>query len=383
MIVADLPVTLVDAFQHALAVDRELEREPNVGIGGRPLVDHAREHRVRVRFAGHDGDVGRFLQQRHGFRVDDGHDVDLAGEQRVRARRSVGNREELHFVEVRQTALPVILVARKHAAHARLEFLELERAGADSLVQVRTLESVGHDHHVLQTQIQREIGVRRRERDTYRIGVLGPDLLHFLHVGLALRLALLARMPPQRVHDIRRGQGLAVVERDVLAHHEHPLRQVGRARPRCGELGHGLQIRRNAHERVVKDKLPHVPAARVRPHRIEEFVGSRRIHAKARAAPAFGRRGGRRCVRRCNADEAHSRGAERHGARLRDEVAPRDTPALIQYLSFVVFMRRSPNCSVQSCVWRREPPGTLQRGWSPLIVTRCMWRRCGAKPRCA
>ena len=93
-----------------------------------------------------DLDPRRALEQRDGLGIEPVDEVRAAGLQRAGARGQIVDREGLDGVDVAPALLPVVRVAGREGAHAGLELLDDEGAGAERGGRVGVLR---HDHEVI------------------------------------------------------------------------------------------------------------------------------------------------------------------------------------------------------------------------------------------
>ena len=165
-VVADRAVAVDRARDEGLAVHEQPDRLADAVVRVRLLRRvHVEHHGLRRRGHQHGHVAGRLMRLRL-LRRQLRHHVDLAGEQRVQARRVVRDRHDLERVDVRLARHPVVRVLHEHALLARGERLELERARADRVLVVGLAGR--DDPRVVVDEVALEIGVGRLQRDLDR-----------------------------------------------------------------------------------------------------------------------------------------------------------------------------------------------------------------------
>ena len=173
--------------------------------------------------------------------------VDLTPEQRLHARLRVRNGDDLHRLDERR-ALEIVAVGLEDRHAARLEFLKLEGAGAYACGLDGVAGILRDNHQPVVRQDQGQVGERRLELhlDGQRIDRIdgvddGDD-----RADGAVELGILDAA--ERVDDIVRREGLAVMELDVRPELKGPLGRVRIGAPAHGEVGSGLAVEAGADE---------------------------------------------------------------------------------------------------------------------------------------
>ena len=197
------------------------------------LVALHRHHGVPAARSSHDLKLGALREKRDCFMVHTIDRVDLAGDQRVEPRRAVVDDGDLDPVEPAAIRLPVVAGLLQRDAHARIEFIDAEGAGADRLRPI--LEAVRHDAHVIVGERVRQVGVRPVQRN------LNLILVELLDVGDRLERARaaglgVAAVQVERVDGVVGGKFLAVRELDPLAQIEDPVLRAVLRLPALGQI---------------------------------------------------------------------------------------------------------------------------------------------------
>jgi hypothetical protein len=250
-VVAELAEAELGALDQRRPVGDQAERLANAHVVERLQVrGHRDRHDLRA-VADEDADVllaQMLLRLRVRQLLDS---VDLAGQQRVEARLGVGDRRDLHGVDVRQAVRPVVRVPLEEAAPSGLELVGHERARAHRLAEV--LGAVLHHHERIEDEARREIRDRRVQRELELVRV------HLAHRAQVERLhrrqgpvRLRGGDPAQGVHHVVGSERLAVVPDDALAELDRPLGRV-LVRLERGRQAHlDAQVRPRMDEQVVQ-----------------------------------------------------------------------------------------------------------------------------------
>ncbi len=236
------------------------------------------------------------------------------GLERAGAGGQVVDGQRLDRIDVAAAFLPVVRIALGERAHARLERLDDEGAGADRLIEVAVL---GYDQQVVVGHDVGQVGVASVEHHGHFIGVARLEVLDHLQIALGARFRVGAPMVIDRVDDVGGRHLLAVGELDALAQLEHPLGGVGVRLPALGKLGNGLVVLVELDQRVaplVADGL-HVVGGVGRG--VEAVGGAGAVDAELQI-PALLRRLGERSA----CQRGRERGADAERRRPLHEFAP-------------------------------------------------------------
>ncbi len=284
LVVAQHRVVERDGLLHLLAVEQVLHRQDEVRIRARAHVLAQDEVGVLPRLRGEDRIARRALDAGHGPGVHRGDEVHAAGQQRVHARRLVADADELDLVQVGLAGLPVGVVAHHQGAHARLELLELVRAGADAGVEIRGAVLDDVEVEGAQDHGQVGIGLRQHHRHLARAGGLHAVDLVGQRLGLGGRGRIL--VAHEREHHVFGRQGLAVVEDHALAQLEHPGLRVGRG-VRLGQRRLGGEAAVQREQPVVEHVAARIVGLVGLPGRVQRVGGGRggARHADAPSPP--------------------------------------------------------------------------------------------------
>ena len=175
--------------------------------------------------------------------------MNIPGDQRVQSCNVIGYGERLDFVQVRESALPVVRIALNQRTTAGFEELDLKGAravgGAKVAVAFRNdVQKVGSEKHG-------EIDIRRLELDTHGVRIVDTDILDIRHEGFPTRAYIRIHHAADRKYHILRPQAASIMKLHALADLEHPLiRRVVRV-PRLRQSGFGLQLGADLHQRVI------------------------------------------------------------------------------------------------------------------------------------
>ena len=285
-----------------------------------------------------DAQVWIFLEHVQGLDFSPVHGVDFAGRQRVGAGHLVEHDE--NFAAIEMAALVALVEVRETLqieAHAGLEARDRVTAGADALLP--------HRHTVLRRQ-DRDVVVAG---DVREVRVAFPQFEHHgvlavgLHFGdrrddiLHRRRGVLREVVIVRGDDVVGVHGLAVVEFDVLAQLECPLRGVVGGRPAGGKLAHQLARGVDLGQEVARREshpLGEVLAVQPGVH----VVGARsRADADTKMTALLGRRrDGLAGHRRSKPD------GDAQGRRAAHEFAPRDLAVLEKFGVEIEFFHDVP-----------------------------------------
>ena len=237
MVVAHRAVAAQHRLEQGFAVERVLERQAHVVVvEGRGVGAH-RDAVVPGAGGLLHHDAGGLGEQVHGLEIAAVHGVDLAGLERVGARRDVDDREELHLVEVGAIrGLPVVLEARETGTHPGLEVVELVASAPDARLPVDAVSVRGQDGDVVVADDVGEVGVAAVERDHHRVSALDADVGHRLQQGFRGRLGILVPVVVDGSHHVVGVESLAVMEFDALANLEAPGGGIRRGLPALGQL---------------------------------------------------------------------------------------------------------------------------------------------------
>ena len=254
--------------------------------------------------------------------------MELARHRTFDAGVGVGHRHEAQLIDQRLAlagiaagrlgTCAVARVLREHRELIGTAFLELVRACADELLELRRQHLLGHDrgHSGRRGEQGQQRCVRGLEFDLDGVRPLGGERFHLLGHRLAARRHFHPAL--QRSHDIGRIHVLAVVElhalaqRDridqtVLRHHGQTLGQHRRNRPFAIE---GVQrLEHVLHDRAdqIRGGQHRIETLRLPDHRQIERATGGRSRCDSRSADRHHSRRGK----------AHSASAS-HGKRLRE-----------------------------------------------------------------
>ena len=239
-----------------LGVVGELHRLPDAYVGEGLLRGQHRQHvPLGVLDAGDRGAVGGG-DDTGGREVEVGlrEEVDLPGQQGVRAGRHVGDGVEVDGVQDR-AAGPVVLVRGDPSRARGRERLQFEGAGADARAADAAGAAVGDDIAVVVGEEARELRVGGLERHDERAGVGRAQLPGVDERGEDGRLrgrGLLGEDVAQGVRGVGGGECPSVVEGDARAEAEGPGAGLGVRFPGLGEVGDQVAVRADADEAVVE-----------------------------------------------------------------------------------------------------------------------------------
>ena len=183
--------------------------------------------------------------------------VDLAAEQRVDARRVVGEVDDDQLVGVRLAVLPVVRVLQEAALLARGEAVVLVRAGADGVGRV----VVGGDDAVevlAEVVRERRVGELERHADGPVVQLLHAVALDVADRGGADLRVLRIGDPLEREDDVVGGDRLAVVEGQALLQADVPDLRALAGLDRLGQQHLQLgEVRTADRQRLVQVPDPH------------------------------------------------------------------------------------------------------------------------------
>ena len=321
VVVAGDAAAAQDLLDQLLPVEGVLQRLAHVVVVERRLVGVHRIGEVLVARHLEDLDVPVALQQVRRLEVDPVDHVDLTGYQGGLAGVGIVDRQHFHGIEVAAVRLVVVVEAAGIQTHAGLEVLADVAAGADPLSDRLVLHPRRVDQDVVVAQEVGEVGVAVFQRKGDRVVIV---LLHVLNRGddrLGRGLRGLADVVLQRLDDVVRAEGLAVVELDASLELEGPDRRVVRGLPAfrqlAGQAAVGPDLGQAVEDHAVGGHLhedvgvgPAVPAVRGVRARAADLDRAAPLGA-GRERLAADQRGGQRR-------------AAREGGRLRQEIPARD-----------------------------------------------------------
>ena len=114
------------------------------------------------------------------------------------------------------------------------------------------LGSFGHDAEMVVGEDIGDIGIAAREEDGDLEGPGGRDIGDRGQIGFRRRFRVLRPVQVERIGDIRRGHGLAVMEGDPAAELEDPFLGVGTDIPAFREMGHEMTFLVEVRQRVIE-----------------------------------------------------------------------------------------------------------------------------------
>ncbi len=253
MVVAHRPIALQDGIQHRLPVDAIFQRLTHIHIVERRHI-HMHGNGVVPRAVGLKHlQLGIALQQMHRLELALVHEVDLAGLQRIGARRHIIDADHMHLVEMRLALAEIVRIAAAFHAHPRLPTVENIGAGASALLEVGGVGRL--DGEVIVAQGEAKIGVAVFQHDDHFVLAVGAHFIHLLQQGFGRRIGTLAAMPVERLDDILGLQRLAIVELHAAMQLESPGGGIGRSIPGFRQLRHQLGMFVIAQQRVAQQPL--------------------------------------------------------------------------------------------------------------------------------
>ena len=210
-----LDLLAIDQVFHAqreirMAADADVLADDKVGV--KPALRF--QHRV----------AGSFLDPFGGTRIEFVGPVDVTGQQRIDARRFVGNAKQKHFVEVGQAWFPVVRIAHPDGAHAGRELLAAKCSGADRAGEAGG--AVLDDHERRGGQDHRQVGIGPLEANLERQRAGRPDRFELLgqrpDLGAERRIVVAV----ERIGHVGRGQRFTIVKLYALAQLDVPQRRI-------------------------------------------------------------------------------------------------------------------------------------------------------------
>ena len=252
VVVALGPFSEEDLVDHIIPVQRIFQRQPDIRIVERrdPGV-HVKGEMAQARHALHP-EIGAALDHRDIADVEILNEINLARQQRIQARRCIGDVDEFDLVEVGLVVLVIVRIAQEAGRDARLKAFNREGPGAAARFHINAATLNRRiDRQVIIRQEIGQIGIAISQGDDDRVRATDVDFLDLLDDGPRARGGIGFHMMFKRLAHIFRIKAFAIVEGHARAQLKVPDLRAGLCLPAFRKIAGNRTIGQDLDQVVI------------------------------------------------------------------------------------------------------------------------------------